>query len=110
MCVTQTPLCRTLLCKAKPPARLGTLALLFKMLAVLQSSSVLVPWDRWPQLGCASEIPSPPADASGAGLVAGPCQAFLQPAPPSLPAGCPQYHTPGSLLPPLLVALRLCSC
>lgn len=61
MCVTQISLRCALLCKAKPPARLGTLALLFKMLAVLQSSSVLVPWDRWPQLGCASEIPSPPS-------------------------------------------------
>lgn len=61
MCVTQTSLRRALLCKAKPPACLGTLALLFKMLAVLQSSSVLIPWDRWPQLGCASEISSPPS-------------------------------------------------
>lgn len=35
-----------------------------------QQALCLSPWDHWPQLGCASEILSPAADASGAVLVA----------------------------------------
>lgn len=87
--------------KANPSTPMGTLALLLKMLSVLQISHELRVYPTGiagHSLGRTSKIPSPAPDASGAALAVRPCQTFLQAGAhslflhPSLLAACSITH------------------